>query len=450
MPEILKTSLKGLRPKSELLYNNSFLADCDNVYLSDIGIFEAESFTRTFSLDEDAQIFQTRIGIFVATATVIYEYVDSSLDTRFIATTDNGLWSCADFGYYLIFANGVDNVIRTPDGSFNVDNDTIPVANWVCTHRGRLHLAASSDYASRVLEIMGAQLSGLDSDKYIHNNFGIWTKVGELKFQSYKDVDRTNTSGYMPMEYSGKLLRCEPLKNHVIYYGENGISALTLAGNNYAMTTLHTTGIMDSGSVCVNGVHDGITAHYFVDADGYLYVIDATLEMTKLWYQEFMDDTPVRMCYNIRRDEVLINFDNDETFVFSKDGLSKITGDIQDMAELDGTRLVHAPAAITQDDLTITTNIFDMGTTCQKYMWGFTANISATEDVSVVIYYRKERSDSWSSIASTTFDKAKGYHNARRLSAREFYLEFTVEDYTSFQITELMIKYSKIAEGIEE
>jgi hypothetical protein len=452
MPQKLTISeFSGLRPKSELDHTPQYLSDCDNIYISDGGIFEAESFTRTFSLDEEAQIFQTRVGIFVAAATGIYEYVDSTLTLKIATSTDNGLWSCADFGVFILFSNGVDIVVRSPvDGTFHVDNDIVPTANWICVHRGRICFVGSQKYAE-MLEIFGMPFSNADSSEFLYNNFAGWSKINEIKFQSPDTPDRTNLSGYMPMEFSGKLLRCEPLKRHWIVYGDNGVAALTLAGTlGYGLTTIHNAGIKDSGSVCLNGVGDGATAHYFIDTHGDLYILSADLSLKKLWYREFLDDTPIRMSYHKSRDELLVNLNNDETFVFGEFGMTKLTGDIQDIAEKDDETIVHAPAAITQDDLTITTNVFDFDSNCLKYLWGFTANLVCPDDVSIRIYHRTARGDSWSSTTARNFDKALCYFNAGRVCGMEFYIEFTVSNYTTFQLNDIVIKYSKVSSGLED
>jgi hypothetical protein len=452
MAEKLKLpALKGLRPKEEFLYESSFLSDCNNVYLSETGLFEAGKFTRTFNINESAQIFKTRIGIFVATPTALYSYADETLSLLF-SVQDNGRWSYADFGVYIALTNGKVNLVRNvKSGSFVVNNDTFPVANAICDHRGRLIILSSKSYAVETLGISGYALPGVDNNKHIHNNFVGWSVINELKFQSPNDPDRTNLSGYMPMEFSGKLLRVEPLKNHFIVYGENGIAALTLAGTRgYGLTTLHQTGIKAAGAVCVNGEGDGATRHYFIDTAGDLYTLDANLSLTKLWYREFLGNEPVRMTYNVLRSEALITFGNDETFVFGESGLTKVTGDIEDVAEYEGGTLVHSPSTITQDDLSVTTNIVDFGSSTQKYLHGISANITAPEDITVTIFYRSNRNAEWSSTAAKTFDKATSYVNAGRISGAEFYVHFLVEDYTAFQLSELTMKYSKISGGLED
>jgi hypothetical protein len=447
LPEI-----KGLRLKAEHLYQPAFLADCKNIIMSESGLFEAEKFTKTFEIYEDAQILPTRIGTFVATANTIYEYADDELLARQEGITENGRWSCADFGQYLVFSNGLTSIVRDPaTGLMGKDEVSVPVSNAVGAHRGRLMLVSSASYAEEILDISDQQLPESDTAKHIHNNFVTYTIPGELKLPDHRSPDRTNMSGYMPMEFSGKLYRGEPLKSHWIIYGENGIGAMSLAGSGkYSMTTIHRAGIIDEWAVCMNGILDGATIHYFIDTTGDMYMLTADLSLTKIGYKEFLKDTPARMSYDVKRNEVLINFNNNETFVYGANGLTKISGDIQDVSEKDGETLVHAPSVITQADLSVTTNIINMGTNCQKYFHGFSANIMSPEEVKVIVYYRTHRNAGWEATDLTVFDKNLSYFNAGRISGIEFYIEFSAEDYSAFQLSDIVIHYSKLGGGLQD
>ena len=293
---------------------------------------------------------------------------------------------------------------------------------------------------------------------YVKPNYPVfieWSKVNEQTFQNTTTTDISNLSGYMPMEYSEDLLRAEPLKQHIIIYGKNGVSALTLAGiRGYGMTTLHHTGIKDVGSVCLNGFADGSTAHYFIDTSGELYVIDASLTVTRIGYKEIFSAAHtanpglIRMSYNIRRDEILINFYNsDTTYIYGKDGLTIINGDIETLIEKSGTRYVHAYTTIAQSNVVYQTNTIDMGAECQKYLWGIAARITCPEAVSVVVDYRTTRTGSWTSSPTMTFDKARGYLNVGRLAGVEFKIKITVASYTTFQMSDIEVVYSKIDGG---
>jgi hypothetical protein len=283
-----------------------------------------------------------------------------------------------------------------------------------------------------------------------------WSKINELKFQETGTPDISNQSGWIMIEFPNEMLRVEPLKQHIIVYGESGVAALTLAGERgYGQTTLHHIGIKDAGSVCLNGYADGATVHYFIDYIGDLYTIDANLKVTKLGYKEHLaaDHTSypgiIMMNYNTRRDEVLINFyGSSKTYIFSPlYGLTWINDDVEALIDVNGTRYVYAPSAISQTDIEYETNTIDMGLECQKYLWGFSARITCPEAVSVVVDYRTTRTGAWTSSPTMTFDKARGYLNVGRLVGVEFKIKITVASYTTFQMSDIELRYSKISGG---
>jgi len=139
---------KGLRPKIEMDHDPEYLSLATNIYLSKDGCFNAEKFTRTFALDEHAQIFPTYKGVFVLTGSALYSYIAPTLTPLLTGLSIGGLWSCADFGEYVLFTNGSVNLIRNPTtGVFATDSGVVfPLATSICAHRGRLILGGPKNY----------------------------------------------------------------------------------------------------------------------------------------------------------------------------------------------------------------------------------------------------------------------------------------------------------------
>jgi hypothetical protein len=188
----------------------------------------------------------------------------------------------ADFGEYLLFANGKINLIRNPTtGVFSTDDGTIfPLAKSICEHRGRLILGGPKNYPE----------SGKD-----YSNWVAWSDINNLAFIKTTDLDqaRQNLSGYMPMPWEGNVLKVEPLNDKVIVYGDNGITALVLrsldlASSTYGQEDVHDVGLKWQGSMTTNGKKDGKTIHYFVDATGWLYELGDDLQPKRLGYKEFL------------------------------------------------------------------------------------------------------------------------------------------------------------------
>lgn len=272
----------GLRPTEEELYEADFLSLATNAYLMESGCFNAEKFTRTFNLDEDAQIFSAYKGIFVLTDDSLYSYDLAILTQLLTGLTVGGMWSMADFGDYLLFTNGEINLIRDPStGIFATDDGTIfPLAKSICAHRGRLILGGPKNYPEA-----GEGFS----------NWVAWSDINNLAFLKSTDLDqaRQNLSGYMPMPWEGNVLKVEPLNDKVIVYGDNGITALKLSSTDLAASTygqdeIHDVGIKWQGSMTTNGKRDSKTIHYFVDSTGWLYELGNDLNPKKLGYKEFL------------------------------------------------------------------------------------------------------------------------------------------------------------------
>jgi hypothetical protein len=268
----------GLRPKEELSQNPAYLSQATNIYLSEDGCFDAEKFTRTFALDEDAQIFPTYKGVFVLTKDTLYGYENAILTQLLTGLIKGGLWSVADFGDYILFTNGEVNLVRNPTtGIFTTDNGTVfPLARCICAHRGRLILGGPKKYPT---------LSG------DHSNWVAWSDINNLKFVSSAELDqaRQNLSGYMPMPWQGDVLRVATMGDKVIAYGDNGITALSLASTTYGQIPVYDVGIQSQGAMTTNGKADDGAIHYFVDKTGWLYKMAGNLEIDRLGYKEFLN-----------------------------------------------------------------------------------------------------------------------------------------------------------------
>ena len=279
---VLSPFSNGLRPREELDRESEYLSQATNVYLMEKGCFNAEKFTRTFDLDEDAKIFQSYKGIFVLTEDVLYSYANSVLTPLLSGITVGGMWSMADFGDYLLFTNGEVNLIRNPTtGIFATDDGTVfPLARCICAHRGRLILGGPKNYP-----VAGG----------LYSNWVAWSDINNIAFVKSSDLDqaRQNLSGYMPMEWEGSVLKVASLNDKIIVYGDNGITALPLASTDLAASTygqipVYEVGIRGPGAMTTNGKKDDGSIHYFVDNVGWLYTLTDNLEPKRLGYKEFL------------------------------------------------------------------------------------------------------------------------------------------------------------------
>ena len=272
----------GLRTEEEAKRNGSNLTTVSNARCSKDALVQADKLVRTFALDVDGTIFPTYKGIFILTGTALYSYENYILTSLLTGLEEGGLWSIADFGDYILFTNGVINLVRNATtGVFSVDNGIVfPIAKTICAHRGRLILGGRKNYPETLKNFP---------------DWVAWSDINSLEFLSEDSPKqaRQNLAGYMPMDWKGEILKVLPLGNKIIVYGDNGITAMPLVSSGsvastYSYHLVHNAGIKEQGAVTSNAKEGNETMHYFIDKYGWLYSVDLNLKVEKLGYKEFL------------------------------------------------------------------------------------------------------------------------------------------------------------------
>ena len=105
---------KGLRPLEESPRNGNYLTAVSNGRVTEGGLVGADKYTRAFALNERAQVFSSYKGIFVLTEDTLYKAINGALSQVATGLPIGGLWSCADFGNFLVFTNGEVNLVKNP------------------------------------------------------------------------------------------------------------------------------------------------------------------------------------------------------------------------------------------------------------------------------------------------------------------------------------------------
>lgn len=277
-------TLKGIRTQKEFQYTPEYLSIASNVYLVEGGsVIEMEKFIRTFSLNEDAQIFPLFIGVFVLTETVLYSYAGGTLTALLTGLPSGQLWSHIDFGKYVVFGNGNVNLIRnTTTGVFIADYGVIvPLASAMCKHKGRIVLGAPTSYPDPL------------SDS---SNVVAWSDIMSIEFlrETSPDQIRQNLSGWLRMGWEGQIWKLIPMGDKVIVYGDNGITALVpisneIVASSYGKVAVHDIGLRNRGAACQAGENERDSLHYFIDATGWLYALDETLRPQKIGFKELFE-----------------------------------------------------------------------------------------------------------------------------------------------------------------
>jgi hypothetical protein len=149
------------------------------------------------------------------------------------------------------------------------------------------------------------------------------------------------------------------------------------------------------------------------------------------------------LSYHPTYKKVYINKDDGVTYLYDKNGMAKMIGDIQDICEVDGTIYAHAPSAFTVEDIEWQTNILDFGTSRIKYLHGFYANmldfLSGTLEITVES--RANRFAAFTTAVTGTFDKNVDYFNAGRISGMEFRITFKVTDFYTLNASLIYVDF---------
>ncbi len=197
----------------------------------------------------------TRLGIYVLSDTFV-PTIEVGVDIR------DTIWSCADYGPYVLFTNGGMVYVTDPTtGDLHPYGGTdIPVMGTVCDYKGQLVAGRPAGYDPNVV---------------------LWGEIGEADMT----LSAANVAGYRQMPWPGTVLCVKRLGDYVIVYGDNGISFLR--GVDQPVPTM---GLLDGPSFGIMGagaVGGDANEHMFISASGKAYKINKKLEITELGYEEF-------------------------------------------------------------------------------------------------------------------------------------------------------------------
>jgi hypothetical protein len=345
----------GLRPRATELGNGQFLLVSSNFQPYVGGLQGVTKYQRSFTLSEDAQIFDCATGRFVLTSTAFYSYSGGTLTAIHTGLPVGEAWSYADFGEFLVFSNGAVNLIRNVGtGVFALDYGTqIPLAGAICRFRGRL--------------IIGDVRTGDFQD----NSMVMWSDIGKASFLTFAAMNlaRKGTAGSSNLYEVGKILALIPFHDNIIVYGDEGAVILTptpkeLAAGAMAKRPLLPFGIASKRAV----IAAGRNAHYTIAEYGALQAIrmkDGVLGPEELDYREFITEPEDAMLsWDAKNRELLIGVPVDspflpgESLIINRYGVGKISSCINSLLYTrDGELIVHTTKPIKQFDAMMTSDV---------------------------------------------------------------------------------------------
>lgn len=149
----------------------------------------------------------------------------------------------------------------------------------------------------------------------------------------------------------------------------------------------------------------------------------------------------IRMTYNQRRKELFIAKGSDLTYILSKFGLSAVSARIEAVVYRHDELIIHSPSTISQEDITLRTNILTLGSLGSKRILGVEAEVLSPDDVFISIDYRTNREDAFTTSPEVALDKDLGYCKFD-LKGVEFRVNFRVDGYTSMKLNKANVRYS--------
>ena len=262
----------GLSPDKGNPTNSEFLSDCWNVKCSPLGLVSYNELAAPFSntvIWPFPQFFAGMTQGLLCTGTEVFVVGSDYSQTFKVSTSQGTFWSLADFGPYVILANGVSVVIPSMTTGVwsaytTAPSTTLPLLGTVCNFKGQL---------------VGGNVK---SDWYGEgSNSVVWSDIGSVNCTP----GLKNEAGHRPMNWNGSVLMVKRLGDFCLVYGDSGISALVPAQQMFGLKEVPSGGILWAGAV-----GGDLEKHLFVSSENELWLIEKTLDPKRLGYREILKD----------------------------------------------------------------------------------------------------------------------------------------------------------------
>ena len=338
-----------------------------------------------------------------------------TLDGSWVATGVGSVagtesWHWADFGTYIVLANGAHIYERHySTGLFSEPSTSeFPTCKTICAFRGQL--------------IGGnVQSSWYDCDQ----RYAVWSAIGEDTFVP----DWKNEAGYRDMEI-GTIHKVLPLGDEaVIFYGAEGIAMLYPAKQTFWHKKLSSVGAAGRDAA------GGYKQHVFVSTDSRLYTISSEGEQ-RIGYKEWLSGL-VGADIVISYDQDLNDFyisDDDSCFVLSQAGLTESSSIPTWLNRIDGS-LVGCYAASSESGILLELEYQDLGLVAMKSMEFIEPSLVSDGTIYAKVdgYYSKgqtEREGSWIRLDVNNFMYSGLTANMHKIAIKS-------ADATSFNLDQL-------------
>ena len=356
--------------------------------------------------------------LLLSTATAFYEIESDWSLTELIASLTTGdVWDIADFGGYLLAANGNVMVKRDPAtgtwSSFASATD-IPRVLTICNFKGQA-------------------IGGNVKTSWYDCSTGsvIWSEIGYAKFTPTK----LNTAGYRPvLPFGGTILRVKRLGDIVMVYGSDGIAALIPVSG--PAPTFGIKEILNIGIGCKGAIGGDEHTHAFVDTDGWLWKVKEGSMPERLGYQEFfspMSGNDIMVSLDPSEQEFYIS-DGAVGYLLTPYGLCKTYQYVTSVI-LDGDDTIGPFTSSGVTSFRVVTDTIDFGIRGFKTLGVVELGVDTGEvdqDVDVALYHRSDKKNAFSQTSYiSTNPEGWTYPN---ITAHEFRLCVQADSYAGIKL----------------
>jgi hypothetical protein len=304
-----------------------------------------------------------------------------------------------------------------------------PESNWIWWSSigggDLLHLYDPTMAVTGVNEASGITLSGHDSDSPIA-----------------LDYARRSEAGFMPMDWQGTVQCLKPMKDVVMVYGTDGISAVKAYPEPVPTFGLEEH-LLRIGIASRTAVGGDYRQHVFVDNTGVLWSVAQNLQMTRLGYEEFLSPmlgNEITVVHDPSRNYFYIS-DNTSGYVLTDTGFAETPQLVTSGFQAEGALVGISGDGSETADATIIFDMLDRSLREPQTLEEVDFSLTDTDGLNVTVYYRYDKSQAFSTVTQEALDKTG------RLRVLATGIDFRVRidsaDYTALSLDNVVLRFKE-------
>lgn len=262
-------------------------------------------------------------------------------------------------------------------------SNTYTIARTAFADSTDFHIIPSSDFDGKVTDV---QIRPLTETKWAED---VWL-LGE--------------QGQRALPWQGDVLAQHSLGGASLVGTEDGVMALSPTGSTLGSVEVHNIGLAGRGALA-GSKREAL----FVDRAGTIWRIGSDLAIIRVGREEFLSPylnaTGPIIHYNSDRDEYLIAFSGNKTFVVTRSGVGVMATSIFALPQLEGTFRYLGDASFASTQVTMETDTIDFGSRGQTTLKELEACFDGS-GLQMTLLNRVGTGDSWKEIGPFTLQEA--------------------------------------------